>query len=390
MKLFYLSAIDDLDYEKCGILGKVYGQIHAFEQKEIHVSFGHFHGRDTFVINSDGNDINYPVKKGNTRKRLGSVYNKLRSYIITNGIGVLYVRFTSLDYRTIKFYRELHDSGVKVIIEFYSHNLELEAKKTVIRDFKNKYFLRAVKELISLTINRHYFFKLKSCVDLIVTTTPIDDMYGIHTINVVNGIDIDNVSVREKITTEYDLDIISVAMISPWHGYDRVINGIADYYKNGGKANIMYTVIGDGEEKANLEQMVSKLNLQKHVVFTGIKLGEELNPYYDKADIALEMLAGFRRTSGQISSIKMAEYFAKGIPVVYAADKPLYATEMERYCYRVENNDSSIDIEALIHYCKDVYTERDVQHKMHEIAKSKFDWSITAQALHRFILNGES
>lgn len=387
MKLFYLTVLDELDREKCGILGKIRGQIKSFSRKGIDVYFGHFCGKENFKIESNSKEKCIKARSGNTRVRLGSIYTVLLSFIKASGIETVYIRFTSLDAKAISFYKGLKDHGVKIIIEFYSHNLELEAEKTVKRNWKNKQYLSALKGYFSLKINKHYFSKLKDCIDLIVTTTKVGYLYGVPTINVVNGIDIASSKVRVKEKNEFDFNIISVAMISPWHGYDRIIKGMAEYYRNGGKRNILYTVVGDGEEKKNLENLVIDLGLKEHVAFTGIKLNEELTEYYNVADIALEMLAGFRRTKGQISSIKMAEYFAKGIPVLYAADSILYDEDMEKYCYWIENSDKPVNINDVIEFCDKLYLKDcDVERNMHRIAQEKFDWSVTMNELINYIL----
>lgn len=386
MRLFYLTALDDLDREKCGILGKIYGQIHSFEQNSFHVSFGHFHGKDCFLIKNDGAETQLEARGANTRDRMGSIYEAVKKYIMEQGIQALYIRFISLDGRAIQLYQYLHEHGVRIIIEFYSHNLELEAQKTAIRNFRNGKLLTAIKGVVSLNINRVCFYQLRNCIDLIVTTTPVDSMYGVPTLNVRNGIDTEAVQVRKKTDNGYDFNIISVAMISSWHGYDRMIKGIADYYHNGGNINILYSVIGDGEEKCNLEQLVKNNHLEEHVVFTGIKLANELDEYYNHADVALEMLAGFRRTKGSISSIKMAEYFAKGIPVVCATEKQQYSEEIQKYCFLVENDDSNVNIDGLIRFITSFNGQYDrVCKEMHHIAKEQFDWSFTMQPLFHLL-----
>lgn len=387
MKLFYLSSINDFEREKCGILKKIKGQINSFEHIGFEVHFGHFHGSNTFIIEHNDEEVELRVKGNTTRGRLSSIYDDVYRHIIKNGIKNIYIRFTPLDRNSIKFYQKLHDCGIKVIIEFYSHNLELEAEKTIRRRIHNKQFFNALKDSVSLLLNKLYFSKLHTCVDLIVTTTKVDKMYGINTINVTNGIDSKTIPIKTKEKNWYDINIISVAMNSPWHGYDRIIKGISNYYKNGGKSNILYNIVGDGEEKQNLEKLVEELSLSEHVCFTGIMIGDELEPYYNQADVALEMLAGFRRTDGQISSIKMAEYFAKGIPVVYAADHRQYNDSIENYCLRFENNDNAIDIGEIKYFLEDLHSKDDnIEEHMHDLAEKYFDWNSTMKNLHDFLL----
>ena len=388
MKLLYFSALDEVDKKKCGILSKIKGQIRAFTKMGYNVSFGHFHGKATFVIESENTEsVCIPSKGKYTRDRLGSIYDSVFEYIKDNEINIVYIRYTSLSCKAIDFYKKCKSLNITIVIEFYSHNLEVEAVRTIKRNIKNGNIKSGIKGLCSLLIDKFYFTKLKSCIDIIVTTTEVNSLYGINTINVVNGIDTDSVGMRTYNINEYDFNIISVAMISPWHGYDRAIRGIYEYYKNGGTLNILYTVIGDGEEKSNLEKLVNKLDLNDHVVFTGIKLQSELDKYYNEADIALEMLAGFRRTTGNISSIKMAEYFAKGIPVVYAADSRMYPLEIERYCYWVSNDDSALDIKGIIDYYNYLKkTRNNITREMHTIAIEQFDWCYTMRNLNSYLL----
>ena len=387
MKLFYLTVLDDTDRKKCGIYNKIQGQIDAFIKFNFEVSFCHMHGATEFVIEEANENKSLNCASGNTRKKLASVYDPIADYIISNGFENVYIRLTSLDRKAISFYKKLKKANVKIIIEFYSHNLVLERYKTAKRVLRQGKVVDAAKQVISLTLDSFYFKQLHKYIDLIVTTTPVGDLYGVKTINVVNGINVNGTSVRNKTPNEFDFNIISVAMISSWHGYDRVIRGISEYYKNGGTINIHYYVIGEGEEKSDLEKMVASLNLEEHVSFEGIKTGDELNPYYDVADVALEMLAGFRRTDGEISSIKMAEYFAKGVPVVYSSKRvDAYSDDINKYSYRLEYDESIANISEMISRITTIYKKDiDTTNSMHSIAGKEFSWKKNMEELIEYI-----
>lgn len=386
--LLYLTVLNIEDQEKVGILGKIHGQILAMKKRGIDVHFGHFLGLNTFVI-EHGSVKKYPAKGNNTRKRLSSIYDRLIEYLGQEGIQYVYIRFTGLDSHAIMFYKKLKEMNIHIIIEFYSHNLELEMKKSIFRAIKEYNLVLAAKSTASYLIDKHYLNKIKNYVDIIVTTTPVDGgMYGIPTINVRNGITPETFTRIDKVDNGYDLTIVSVAMISVWHGYDRVIKGLSNYYKNGGKKRVKYYVIGDGEARQSLEKMTDELGLNENVCFTGVKTGKDLDNYYNQSDLALEMLAGFRRTNGPISSIKMAEYFAKGIPVLYSTNVDFYDQKVLEYCYRIPYDESPVNFEDIFAFIESLKRKKEnISDCMHKIAIDEFDWVVTAKELHEYILN---
>lgn len=386
-KLFYLTILDDSDRVKIGIMNKIRGQISAMKNSNIDVYFGHIHDTSNFIVeNNDSLICTIQCSGSNTRDRMGSIYPAIEKVVFQNEIDALYIRYISIDGRAIKFYQKIHNAGIKVIIEFFSHNLFLEHYKTALRNIRNRKVLTGIKGLASLAIDKFYCGKLKKCVDRIVTTTKSDPIFGIETINVTNGINLKGIKCRNKIPNAYDFTIMSVAMISPWHGYDRVIKGIHDYYKNGGLKNIIYYVIGDGEERRNLEVLTKELELDKHIKFEGLKVADELDKYYDEADVALEMLAGFRRTSGPISSIKMAEYIAKGLPVVYTDSGSNYPKEVKKYCYTVANDETTINIDEMITRIDNIYSNYpNLETELRRIVERYFTWDVTMRELIQYI-----
>ena len=107
MKLLYFSALDEVDKKKCGILSKIKGQIRAFTKMGYNVSFGHFHGKATFVIESENTEsVCIPSKGKYTRDRLGSIYDSVFEYIKDNEINIVYIRYTSLSCKAIDFYKQ--------------------------------------------------------------------------------------------------------------------------------------------------------------------------------------------------------------------------------------------------------------------------------------------
>ena len=46
-----------------------------------------------------------------------------------------------------------------------------------------------------------------------------------------NGLDLSSIRIKEKNKDNKKLNILSIANNSKWHGYDRVIKGMYEYYK---------------------------------------------------------------------------------------------------------------------------------------------------------------
>lgn len=97
--------------------------------------------------------------------------------------------------------------------------------------------------------------------------------------------------------------LLTVARLSPEKGIDRLIQAIANL-----KTPFTYYIIGDGPERAKLQNLVNDLQLHQRIIFTG----QKNNPYQGMEDAALFLMAsyyeGFPNT--------LLEAGMLGIPVV--------------------------------------------------------------------------
>lgn len=121
------------------------------------------------------------------------------------------------------------------------------------------------------------------------------------------------------------------------HGYDRLIEGIKKYYDLGGDTNIIYHLVGEGEEIKRYKDLVLKYGIEKHVLFYGFKTSSDLDALYEKADIAINSLAIHRIGLQTESTIKSKEYAAKGLPMVssYAVDA-FSAQDNSKYVHQIK------------------------------------------------------
>lgn len=192
-------------------------------------------------------------------------------------------------------------------------------------------------------------------------------------ISTQNGIDVDSLKIKKQSQHEEDIiNLISVANIGKWHGYDRIIKGIYNYNKLNKNKKIYYYCIGEGEEKPILEKLVKELDISENVFFCGKKTGKELDDLFDKCDIALGSLANNRKALKKDSALKNREYCSRSIPFVIASEDDDFKDF--RYVLRVPDDESDIDIEKIIDFYETI-KNKNYSSEMRKYASENLDWN---------------
>ena len=98
-------------------------------------------------------------------------------------------------------------------------------------------------------------------------------------------------------------------------GHDLVLHALAKIQKD--RNDIMYLIVGDGNAKQHLQNLVQKLKLEDCVDFAGRKSGDELVAYFNACDI-------------YVHTPKVIDLKFEGFGIVYieasACGKPIVAT----------------------------------------------------------------
>ncbi len=79
-----------------------------------------------------------------------------------------------------------------------------------------------------------------------------------------------------------DRVLLSLGRVAKEKSIDIIISQIADYLRS--HKNVKLLIVGDGPEKANLEQLAARLHLEKSVIFTGWVEHSHAKYYYKLAD----------------------------------------------------------------------------------------------------------
>lgn len=225
--------------------------------------------------------------------------------------------------------------------------------------------------------------------DRIATFYGQKSIVGVPCIAMINGYDFSQTMLPERHLTGY-LSLISVSSTAYWHGYDRIIEGMHQYYENGGTEQIVYHLVGN--ILPDLQKMVQDHHLEDHVIFHGLLYGKALSDLYAHSTIGIDVLAGHRKNYPISSSLKSREYCAYGLPIITSSPVDFLPADSP-YQLIVPYDDSPIDVPKLIEFCHTFYQGKDpnlLAAEIRSFAERNCDMSITMKPIADWLLGGNT
>lgn len=304
-------------------------------------------------------------------------YNQIN---ITDDVDAVYIRFLSTDFQILRTFRKwkIENPRLKIILEMPSYPNDQE--------------LREILPILFYFRERIYRKYLKKYVDVVAIYSKYDSVFGIPALKVVNCIDVDGVSkLGNHCYHNNQLNILIVATVSKYHGCDRVINGLKDYYSNkeNDKQKVIFHLVGHGPEIKELKNMVASMKLENVVLFYGVKTGEELKKLYEIADIGVDGLGAHRKGDNWFATLKSREYLAKGLPFITEYDLPSEVDDISKYLFKVPSDDTPINIEALVdHFSANCACGIEkMRNEMHVCAKNYCDYIVAMKPIAEWLNN---
>lgn len=213
--------------------------------------------------------------------------------------------------------------------------------------------------------------KIRRYIDAIPLLTGEKRVFGIDTIRIKNGFDFNNSRVRRFDIDKETIDIAIVAQFDIWHGYDRIIDGLHQYYLNKGNREIILHFVGDGPELNSYKKMSSLYRLDNHIKFYGMQNKEFIEELYDKCDIGASTFGAYRINLNYTCTLKSREYLAAGLPLVCGGKMDIIEyPELQEYILEFPNDDSFISIESIIGFYDNMYkgkTEEEINDVINHI-----------------------
>ena len=371
--MLYITEVDINDDTNKGVTEKIRCQIHTLDKAGLNCSYYRLKSEE------NNNSIIDMVKRRLPYVNVHKHWHLDDELVSHDNI---YIRqYVPVDDFIVRFFYKLKRINPKCRIVWelptYPYDDELRG------EWKKRPFLWKDK------YNRD---KLKLFVDRIATLTNDKYIFEIPTLHIQNGINIQKYKARKVSKDINTINIIAVSKYIFWHGYDRLFIGLYNYYNNGGNRNVVVHFVGDGMELPKYKKLVKKHNLNNHVIFYGIKIGEELDEIYNSCNIGVASLGCYRKGMNETAELKSRDYLAKGIPFVASVkilDIP-EAVENDIYL-RVPNDDSPIDIENVLNFYDRIYSEsaEQVNNRLRQFAKDHFSMEVAMKEVIDFFKEGK-
>lgn len=352
-----------------GISKKMLAQIKGLRQNghEVHVCSYDRDAQGYMCRFVDGHVI-YNYGKGKwaaIRQRMD--YRCLYDYCVREKIEYIYARsYMNATPPLVKLFKRLRKAGIKSVMEVptYPYDQEFTAY-----DWNQRMRLR---------IDQMYRQKLASEMEAIVTFSDEETIFGQRTIRISNGVDLDVIPLHTTHPdTSHEVHLIAVAEVHTWHGFDRLIHGLGEYYKKYGgnpARKVVFHIVGgvwpsemNGSVVApGFAPYIQKYGIEEYVKFHGKLFGQELNDVFDQCSFAVGSLARHRSGITVIKTLKNREYASRGLPFIYSEqdsdfdDKP--------YVLKAPADETPIDIEQILAFLDNfTLTPQQIRHTVEHL-----------------------
>lgn len=266
-------------------------------------------------------------------------FSSIVRFAIDKSIDFVYIRSNhNANPFTIRMVKRMKAAGMKVVMEIptYPYDQEYEAQGMTKQIFQDRIFRK----------------RLARQLDAIVTFSDYDTIFGQRTIRISNGIDFDNVTMKETANdTSKELNLIGVAEIHKWHGFDRLVKGLAEYYSRPQDYTVRFHVVGyfyseEGEQE--FRKLIADNGMEPYVILYGKKHGQELDDIFNCCDFGVGSLGRHRVGIQKIKTLKNREYAARGIPFIYSETDSDF--DDRHYVLKAPADETPVNIDNIVSF----------------------------------------
>lgn len=297
---------------------------------------------------------------------LGTISNMIRhanELIRDNTVSILYYRLPlKPSLYQISLFKNAKKNGATVFYEIPTYPFFMEQVNLSNRKFLT--FSKLIVDKMIFLFSKRYIDK----IPIMIGNSTVKKNYKF--IPITNGIDSTYIPITNVKRNDDSLILIGVGMLTAYHGYERVIQSIYDYYQKGGSKYICFHIVGEGGILTILKEQVNRLNLEDNVIFHGILHGEKLDEIYAKSQIGIGALELYRRNADIDTTLKVVEYLVRGLPVITSG--VVDSGVNSDFIYQVSNDNNSFDLADVEIFLKNFISENR-ENEIQEIRKI-YNW----------------
>ena len=335
--------------EVSGISKKIHYQVKGLRENgyEVHLCYYDFDSRGhrcRFVDDEIIKDYGIGMLAG-LRQRID--FDCIYEYCKQNGIQFIYARcFQNANPWLIRFFRRIKKIGIKSVTEIPTYPYDSE--------FVGFPFMTRM----GLRIDQLFRNRLYRQMNAVVTFSDAEEIFGQRTIRISNGVDMDSIPLHHyQASSDGSVHLIGVAEVHYWHGYDRLIAGLGEYYKHTtNPRQVFFHIVGgvwksemyDSIHAPGFSELMDKYHIRDRVIFHDQLFGDELNQVFNQCCFAIGSLARHRSGITTIKTLKNREYATRGIPFIYSEQDSDF--DHQAYILKATPDESSINIQEILDF----------------------------------------
>lgn len=286
-------------------------------------------------------------------------YNCIYDYCIREKIEFVYARcFQNANPWLIRFFKKLKQVGIHTVTEIPTYPYDAEFVG----------FSRMTR--LNLKVDQTFRHRLYSQQDAVVTFSDAEEIFGQRTIRISNGVDFDSIPLHNYQPSDSQpsaLHLIGVAEVHYWHGFDRLIAGLGEYYRTSALSprsssfkEVFFHIVGgvgpsemyDSMHAPGFHELMEKYQIRDKVIFHGQLFGQALDDVFNKCQFAVGSLARHRSGIMNIKTLKNREYATRGIPFIYSEQDTDF--DNQPYVLKALTDESPINIQKIIDFMEHI------------------------------------
>lgn len=194
-----------------------------------------------------------------------------------------------------------------------------------------------------------------------------------------------NVELLKQHGLEDKYIILSVGRLVARKGQDRVIESMPEIIQH--IPNAVYVIIGDGPDRARLEQLASHTGVTNAVMFIGsVGGGEELNDYYNLADQFIMACRELEKGDAEGFGIVYLEAASTGIPVIAGRSGGALEAVLDGVTgVLVDPNSHAEIVESVLQLARDEAFRDRLVEGGYRRAKSSFQYEVLTEQFDQYV-----